>query len=1007
MAEEKKRRSFWRTARVYFRRFRISVLLLLLLLVGLLVYLNQIGLPGMLKGPLLERLRANGIEFEYTRLRLRFYQGIVAEGARFGKSDDPDTPRLTAEQVELHLNREALSQGQLHVDGLAIRNGKLSWNIPRADTNLPPQELSVTNLDTRVRLLAENQWQLEQLTAMFAGARFQLSGIITNGAAVRDWGIWKGAGPAAPGSGRDRLRRWANLLSDIQFSSPPEVRVDLRGDGTDLNSFTVRILLVTPGATTPWADVTEGRLFARVDPAQGTQRSRARILIQAVAAHTPWASCTNFVFDMALQYGTPQSNAVTGRVTCSAEQAYTRWAEARTMRLSADWVHSLTNPIPQNGRLQFECSRLKTEWGKTEAARFEGNFQLLAEPRAADPTLAWWTNLQPYSLEWTAHATHVESETNRAGQLTCVGSWAAPVLTISNLHSVFYGRELNAEGELDITTRLFKAQVETTVDPHRLGPLLPPAAVRWLSQFTWTNPPVASAQASLRFPPWPRRGVDWKKEVLPTLELFGQFEMANGGTYRGLVASSAKGHFSYSNQVWHLPDLRLASGDRGVELEHRADERSRDYYWHIHSGLDPNIVLPLLGPEVKKVFDLISLTTPPTLEAELWGNYEDAARTGVRGHITLTNFSFRDGHSDRLEAGFAFSNQVLHVFEPRVDRGTQHVSASGVMADIGQQMIHITNGFSDMDPLFVARAIGPHIVKIISPYQFLNPPSAFVSGSIPLHGEEGADLTVKVDGGPFQWWKFNLPRLRGTIHWLNSELTLQDLVADFYGGIAVGSAHFSFRDDGQADFEFSSFVTNALLHPLVADLTSATNQLDGLLTGHVRITRADTGTIQSANGYGDLHLKDGLIWDIPLFGVFTPILNGISPGLGTLRANAGDCSFYMTNGVLRFDDLVIRTAAARLAYRGTVDLEGNLDARVEAGLLRDMWVVGPLVSTVLWPVSKMFEYKVTGTLGEPKTEPVYIIPKLIQLPLLPFRFLKGIFQEKTPSAPPSPAIERP
>ncbi|MGD0745616.1 MAG: hypothetical protein ABSA45_10715, partial [Verrucomicrobiota bacterium] len=69
-----------------------------------------------------------------------------------------------------------------------------------------------------------------------------------------------------------------------------------------------------------------------------------------------------------------------------------------------------------------------------------------------------------------------------------------------------------------------------------------------------------------------------------------------------------------------------------------------------------------------------------------------------------------------------------------------------------------------------------------------------------------------------------------------------------------------------------------------------------------------------------------------------------------------------------------------------VDLKENVNARVTAQLLRDTWVVGPLVSTALWPVSKLFEYHVTGTLRNPKPEPVYV-PKLLLMPLHPLRSL--------------------
>ena len=63
---------FWRKCRIYFRRFRITVLLVILALLGALIYLNQSGLPGFVKRPLLEKLRARGVDLEFSRLRLRW-----------------------------------------------------------------------------------------------------------------------------------------------------------------------------------------------------------------------------------------------------------------------------------------------------------------------------------------------------------------------------------------------------------------------------------------------------------------------------------------------------------------------------------------------------------------------------------------------------------------------------------------------------------------------------------------------------------------------------------------------------------------------------------------------------------------------------------------------------------------------------------------------------------------------------------------------------------------------
>jgi hypothetical protein len=258
-----------------------------------------------------------------------------------------------------------------------------------------------------------------------------------------------------------------------------------------------------------------------------------------------------------------------------------------------------------------------------------------------------------------------------------------------------------------------------------------------------------------------------------------------------------------------------------------------------------------------------------------------------------------------------------------------------------------------------------------------------------MHGEEGADLHFDLDGGPFHWWKFNLQRISGHLHWAGEHLNLTNVQADFYGGAAAGYASFDFTPREPAEFRFVVLVTNALLHPFMMDLAGRTNRLEGQFSGMLGVSRGNTANWHSVFGQGNLSLHDGLIWDIPIFGIFSPVLNGIAPGLGNSRATAATSTFLITNGVVRTEDMEIRSTGMRLKYRGSVDLEGALNARVEAEMLRDMWVVGPILSTVLWPVTKLFEYKVSGTIGDPKSEPVFLIPKLILFPFHPIRTLKG------------------
>jgi hypothetical protein len=261
----------------------------------------------------------------------------------------------------------------------------------------------------------------------------------------------------------------------------------------------------------------------------------------------------------------------------------------------------------------------------------------------------------------------------------------------------------------------------------------------------------------------------------------------------------------------------------------------------------------------------------------------------------------------------------------------------------------------------------------------------------------GTDLRFDiVEDVPFQWLRLNSPGLKGTIHWLGGELVLTNLQAEFYGGTGTGDAYFDFRPEHEgADYRFAMTVTNVNLHEFAADVSSPTNHLEGTVAGDLVVTSADTRNLESWNGYGTIKLRDGLLWDIPLFGILSPVLNTLSAGLGNSRATEATANYTITNGIIHSDTLEIRSTMMRLSYTGTVDMEQNVNARVTAHLLRDVWVVGPLVSAVLWPVSKVFEYRVTGKLDDPQATPVFV-PPILLAPLHPIRSLEKIFSPFSP-----------
>jgi AsmA-like C-terminal region len=652
-------------------------------------------------------------------------------------------------------------------------------------------------------------------------------------------------------------------------------------------------------------------------------------------------------------------------------------------------------------RLMVNAPDADTPWGRARAIQL--NARLMAfngAPTNCNPSWAWWTNVEPYRIEWTARLAHLESEQLNARSIQCGGSWRAPELAVTNLSAELGGGRLEAGVRLNVDTREFAFTNSSCFDPRAIATLLTEKTRDWLAQFSWNQPPTLRARGSLILPAWTNRQPDWRNAVQPTIRLAGEFAATNG-TFRGIAVESAHGDFSYSNLVWRLAHFVVARPRGTLALTDVENDATKNYHWHVQGALAPDAIQPLLAANhAERVLRLFTFAQPLYLDADVWGRLDDDDSVGAAGHVALTNFTIRAESVGSVESAFHYTNRVLEFFQPRLQAGAQKMAADGITLDFNSWRIYFTNGFATADPRAVARAIGPKAGEVMEPYHFGLPCPARVNGYAPLRGMDDADLWFEAEGAPLKWLRLKTPRITGRIHWLGETLILTNLAASFYGGAASGFANFDFRPKVGTDFEFTANVANADVHQLATDLASPTNHLEGELSGRFVMTSANSDDWRTWNGYGQANLRNGLIWDVPIFGILSPVLNTFMPGLGSSRATDATARFDMTNGVISSVNLEIRSTMMRMQYAGTVDLQSRVNARVTAQLLRDTWVVGPLLSTALWPVSKLFEFKITGTLQQPKSEPVYL-PKFLLMPLHPFRSLEEILSAGTgTNAPP-------
>jgi hypothetical protein len=661
-------------------------------------------------------------------------------------------------------------------------------------------------------------------------------------------------------------------------------------------------------------------------------------------------------------------------------------------------------------RLNAVAAGVNTPWLAAQDFRADATLTAPANtPTNTGAAWGFWTNLQPFRLAWTVQLGELRSEPLAASNLNCAGVWAAPTLAITNFAGKIGSGNLTVSAALDVATRELTFTNDSQFDWHALAKLLPEKTGEPLAKISWTQPPVLHANGSLRLPSWTNAVNDWGSAIAPTVQVRGDLAFTNA-VAGGVKLDAVRTHFSYSDQLWDVPDFTAVQGRTWLRLSGQESAATENFHCLLTGQIDAASVEAML-PTTNAVngFRLLTFHEPLVLALDVTGNLRTLETLCATGNVALTNFAIRSQTMDFVAAKIYYTNLAANIYSLELRRGdgTQWIKADELFLDFRQMAIWITNGLALMDPQPVANAIGPKTGRVMAAFHFLTLPLVRVHGSTPIinivnaHDAELADLTFDIEPGvPFRWSKIQTTNLTGTIHWLKQSLILTNMAMPLYEGQGTGGGDVDFRPVGHdCDFDFSFAVTNVNLHLLAADLSTNQNHLEGQLSGSVLVTNASSADWRSWNGGGQVQLRDGRLWDVPIFALLSPVLNAVTPGLGNSRAKEAAAQFLITNGVITTDSLLIRADSMRLQYVGTVDLQQQVDARVTAQLLRNTPVIGSLVSTVLWPVSKIFECRVTGQLGDPIVTPVNIIPKILLVPLHPVRSLEELFMP----APENPA----
>lgn len=1028
---------FWPRARRIFRWMRIAALGGVLLAVAVVLWCNYVGVPQALSTLLRTELRRKNLDVEFKLLKLQGISHLIARDLHFASSSSNDLPQLDAASAEVLLVGRKLRRGEIEVSGLRLQNGRV--RIPIHRTNEPPRFLTVSNVVADIELLPDDAIRVTQVSAEALGARAQASGYLRHFSKLS---ISPGQGTtgAAAARWREELREIADILAGFDFEEPPVLSLHVAGDAANLASLRGSVSVLSQSARSDWAAFEKLRLVSGVFPgrtnatvAGSFSLSISRLTTKngaigeaTLEAESVWNRDldrleTNSLSLYAVDLGSVWGRGSHARVSMASGQStgtnlmhtqveaaasgleaesYAIGASELTIRLD----HALPFPTPaawfralvredagslRNSRVagdwRLRTSGVKLAQTQLDTVDVSGEIRGENLQPASDLSLGFWRHLAPLSIPWRLAVSKLVSEKMSIGSLNAAGAWNFPEFRVDQLDAQLYSGSIAGTSTLDVQTRRFAAGLQGDFDYHSLSRLFDRPVQKWLTQFSWQRPPFVEAKVEFVAPSWTGSWAVAKDEILPTIQLSGAFK--GGADFRGIVFDHAEGRFSFSNYVWRIPDLTVQRPEGVTWIDYTGNVTNGAFSCWLDARLDPGMFRSLVDTKARKGFDLVRFPQAPVLVGQASGNWDRPEEILFTGQLAATNFYVRERLVGDVAAEIALSNLVLQAWNVTAHLGTGAVRAPFVHIDLSKAVMTVTNVVSTADPYDAMHIVGPEAYDAIDPYRFDLPPTVRVNGKVDLTGVRKTDLWFEIAGGQFHFWKFNLPALTGTVHWRDNELWITNVNASFYRGRAIWEGYFFIHDgEDRADFRFTGQAQDADLKLLVADLFGMTNQMEGRFSGSLTITSADTSNDKSWNGRGRATLRDGLLWNVPLFGVLTPMLDAVVPGASVSRVTAGAGNFNITNSVIHTKDLQVRTRAFRLNYEGSVDLEGRLDALVVAEIFRDTWLVGKVFSLALWPVAKAFEARISGNVSAPKTQLRYF-PRFL---LAPFKALGAI-----------------
>lgn len=507
--------------------------------------------------------------------------------------------------------------------------------------------------------------------------------------------------------------------------------------------------------------------------------------------------------------------------------------------------------------------------------------------------------------------------------------------------------ELTLHGRYDIAAGNFDLKLDSSLDPNLFLPSLPEQVTSVARDFHVFEPP----KISIRYLLSPETGTE---PVLQGRVEFGALECRSVPFQRIAFTFENKG------AQLRLDDVKIVMKEGQLTGHGHMNIETSDFTYELDSTLDPRKLLPLMPPVIRQIVEPSWFETPPHVVAQVQGDFVDPDAFGYDATVTTKRCAYR-GVTINSAAGKIKVRQSMLDAQNIVVKRDEGEVRGWIFANFNTQRIAFDLSCT-ANPSALVPILGPLAADTLRPYRFGPRTVAAGRGLIDILQPLNTVLHATGSNDGFGWWKLTADKASADLTITNGVLTIDNGKAELYGGHLQCRATATLSNDAPYMFDFG--YEHIDIQKLLRAIGGKERQVSGYMNGATLIKGHGTNDAAMTGG-GKLSIEDGVLLELPLFGIFSRILNDISAGAGTTKATKAEASFIFENAAARTDDMVVEAGAFTMTGRGKVGFDGKLDFRIKGQLLRSI----PGLNFLTWLLSNAFEYKIGGTLNDPSYRP--------------------------------------